>query len=825
MAALTAVLWGVKTQGEVRPVPRGAYDQQKRGRSGSPWRQAPALLPAGAAVVGVALGVHLELASRGAWAAAAVAVLAALGLALGRFPQRFNPGRSVLWLALGMAVVMLRAGELPGAVAPAEGKPVTAVVEAVGPWQRGDFGWNGPARVVALAQGSGDGLRTHRWPRHLWLQLPEAPDQPPVGRLRLRGYVRRGTGFFNHPSQPPGRWRLRVKSYRLLEVERPAGLGFRLGAKLQQRVERALSEAQGAAFEGTAAGDGIAWVRALVLGDASRLPPALVRSLRRWGVGHLLAVSGLHVAAVAALALVLLAWLPRGPRLVLALVPVALYLLLVGPRPSILRAALMALAMVAALVLRRPPVAANALACFVLAVVATAPALIFELSFQLTVSATGALILLAPALARRWTRLPAFLAQPLAATVAAQIATLPFALPVFHLWAPAAPLANLLVVPWAGGLLVLCLGWVLLALASPELAGGLLPVLDAWSVPARWLEAMPPHPLWLQASAVGPWGALALSGVLLAVAWWPRRSMPVAAFAGVALLVAGVWNPFSNTAVSEPQALMLDVGQGEALVLRDGRKAVLVDGGGWRSGGLGQRVLLPALVGKGIRKLDAVVLTHDDRDHCGGLQEIVDYLPVAELWADRRWLGRPCADALAQRAPLRPLAVGEVRQLGRWRLEVLASGLGEAAEALEGNDDSLVLRATVPARFGGWQESAAPEERCLLLTGDIEAPAERRLLAEDPEALRCDLLKIAHHGSKTSTIEAFLRAVAPRRAWISAGRGNSYGHPAHPTLHRLRRHRIQILRTDLHGQVQLHLPPAGGWWVETATAPGLEASP
>ncbi|MDY7096449.1 MAG: DNA internalization-related competence protein ComEC/Rec2, partial [Acidobacteriota bacterium] len=471
------------------------------------------------------------------------------------------------------------------------------------------------------------------------------------------------------------------------------------------------------------------------------------------------------------------------------------------------------------------PVAVNALACFVLAVVVAAPALIFELSFQLTVSATASLVLLAPALARRWRRLPAFLAQPLAATVAAQIATLPFALPVFHLWAPAAPLANLLVVPWAGVLLVLCLGWVLIALAVPGFAGLLLPILDAWSLPAQWLEGAPPHPLWLQASAVGPWGALALAvvllSVMLSVTWWPRRWGAAVVLAGGLLLIVGSPGLFSNTVVPEPRALMLDVGQGEALVLRDGRRAVLVDGGGWRSGGLGQRVLLPALVGRGIRKLDAVVLTHDDRDHCGGLEEIVDYLPVEELWVDDRWLGRPCAQALARRASLRPVAVGEIRRLGRWRLEVLASGFDEGSEELDGNDDSLVLRATV---VGESRSGPEPEERCLLLTGDIEAPAERRLLTKSPEALPCDLLKIAHHGSKTSTTEAFLRAVAPRRAWISAGRGNSYGHPAHPTLRRLQRHQIQILRTDLHGQVQLRFPPAGGCWIETATAPGVETS-
>jgi competence protein ComEC len=245
---------------------------------------------------------------------------------------------------------------------------------------------------------------------------------------------------------------------------------------------------------------------------------------------------------------------------------------------------------------------------------------------------------------------------------------------------------------------------------------------------------------------------------------------------------------------------MVDVGQGDALLIRDGARALLVDGGGWSEGDFGGRVLVPALAAEGVRRLEALVLTHPDRDHCAGLLDLVDYLPAEELWVAPRTAESACGRALLLRPGprLRVLWRGERASLGRWRFHALHP---PAAGGGEDNDRSLVLLGTAAGRR-------------VLLTGDIEAGAERLLVAEQPEALRADVLKVAHHGSKSSTTAAFLAAVQPRLGLISSGLHNPYGHPHPQVVARLAEHGIPALRTAGAGMVVVRFPPGGGLRVE-----------
>jgi len=251
---------------------------------------------------------------------------------------------------------------------------------------------------------------------------------------------------------------------------------------------------------------------------------------------------------------------------------------------------------------------------------------------------------------------------------------------------------------------------------------------------------------------------------------------------------------------------MFDVGQGDALLLRDRSRAVLVDGGGWSEGDFGGRVLLPALAGEGVERLDAVVLTHADRDHCRGLVDLVDYLPVREVWTAEPARTQPCGAELAARPgpALRVLARGQQASIGHWQIEALSPAAGDAGAD---NDLSLVLVASALGR-------------CLLLTGDVEAAAELRLARRDGDSLRCDLLKVAHHGSKTSTVAPFLRAVRPRLALVSVGAGNSYGHPSEAVLARLAKAGIPIVRTDRMGAVVVRWRQHGSLALEFPGPPG-----
>jgi competence protein ComEC len=350
--------------------------------------------------------------------------------------------------------------------------------------------------------------------------------------------------------------------------------------------------------------------------------------------------------------------------------------------------------------------------------------------------------------------------------------------------------------------------WTAAALVSPRAAAHLLPLLDALAQPFSWPSRIRPE-VWLSlpllVSPAAAWGLALACGALLFAR--PPRRLARAAVSAAALLCIGscLWAPLTAGFGHGPELAMLDVGQGDSLLLRDGSHAILIDGGGWDHGDLGGRVLLPALLGEGIRRIDALVMTHPDHDHCAGLVDISGYLPVREVWMGPGWKAEGCAGQLMSLpgARLRLLSRGQKLAVGRWRLTVLHP---EPAESGGTNEHSLVLRAEV---FG----------RSVLLTGDMESRAESRVLDCCERQARADVLKVAHHGSKTSSTESFLDAVSPRLALISAGVNNLYHHPSPIVVDRLREHGVRMLRTDRDGMVLLRFRADGRTHIELPGAP------
>lgn len=719
-----------------------------------------------------------------------LAALALAGLALGR-----QTGTCLAFLACGLLAAAVRLG-LPGdpLSGVSQDRPAEAIAKVAGHWTPDDEGWSAPARVLRLLQGGR--LMTPAQEINLHLPDPDEPPPPFGTTLRAKGYLTRSPGFANRIPSPPGPWRLRVKSRRLLEIESPPGLLEGLSGVIRSRVEKAYGAA------GPAKGAGKALARALVLGDVSELPMAWKRGLRITGIYHLMSVSGVHVALVAGVVWLLGGWLPRSLRLLLMLAAIVLYLLLVGPLPALVRSAVMGGLAVLALLAERPPAAANALGWAVILLLLDQPDVALSPAFQLTVSATAGLLLLAPPLARRWQGrwFPLRAAEPVAASVGAQLATLPWSLPRFHMLSPLAPLLNLPAVPWTGLALIASLAWTAIALVSPGLAGKLLPALDALAVPFSWPSRTPPD-VWLPVPLVlsAGWAWLLAAGVA-ALLLLPLRRTRI-----LVLVVPAVLAVLGRSGRHDPELAMLDVGQGDSILLRDGDRAVLVDGGGSRGGDIGGRALLPALLGEGVRSLDALVMTHPDNDHCGGLVDIAAYLPVREVWMAPGWDPASCAGKLLSLPGVRTrfLWRGQRLSLGRWRFTALHP---EADDRHPVNERSLVLLAEVRGRR-------------VLLTGDIESWAEHDLAGCCARALRADFLKVAHHGSRTSSTEAFLDVVAPRLALISAGVNNLYHHPSPEVVERLGEHGARVLRTDRAGEIAVWFGRDGRMRIETPGEP------
>lgn len=546
--------------------------------------------------------------------------------------------------------------------------------------------------------------------------------------------------------------------------------------------------------------------RALVLGEDD-LSETDRDAFKKSGLAHLLAVSGMHlVIVVAGIVAALRAVLVRVPAIaarieaarVAALfgVPLAwLYADLAGGSGSALRAAWMMTAALLARVLARRSDAQRALALSVIAMTASDPLAPFDASFTLSVVATVGMILLSPRL--ELSRLPPFLARSLAASAAATLACAP----VIARMSPDLPLlgivANVVAVPVgeAAALPLCLLHAVLSGFPSAErgaavAASGALAVVRAIATVFAGAGIAAPPPIG------GQLASLACAAIVSLVARRPRRIV-VAGIAMVLVLEMFARRPPKGVL----RVTFLDVGQGDAALVDfpDGALA-LVDGGGLVGSpvDVGERVLLPVLRSRRRAKIDLVVLTHPHPDHFLGLGAALARVEVGAFWDTGQGEDEGATGAYAEllstlrrrRVPiLRPRDLCGTRAFGGATIDVLAPCPAPSSDRGP-NDNSFVLRI----RHG---------RRAFLFAGDAERALEGDLVVQHGPQLRADVLKVGHHGSRTSSSPAFLEAVKPELAVISSGTRNRFGHPHAETLDALARIRARVFRTDREGAITI----------------------
>jgi competence protein ComEC len=774
---------------------------------------------------GADLALAIVLASVGA-------TVAAVGRTWGTTRPASLARRAVVPMAVGGFIVAVRL--LAGGPPPTD--PV--VPDGAGPWQARVVGVGSPraGQQTATLQIEPGGLRVAA-------TLPRYPEIVPGDRVvaggRLEPLPADDGGYGTYLRRVGAAATLRSRS--LERVGRDEGPASAIEAARRasgEALTRSLPEPEA----GLAAG--------IIIGLRDRVDRDLAAAFTTAGVSHVVAISGWNIAIVGSLIGALIRGrMGRRGRSLVTLLAIVAYTLAAGASPSVVRAAAMAAVVLLARESGRSGAAATALGWAVVLLLVADPRTVSDAGFQLSVLATGGLIAWATPITgrlRAWRggRLPGWLAESLGVSFAAEAATLPLVLAGFGRFALLAPAVNLVVVPlvpvaMAVGTVALIGGW--LAQAGVPAIVGVILGLPGWLILAvlvivvRVAAALP----FASITLAQPWATVAGVGAALAVLGAatagrrlripgrggrrPRRApeptqpprstiaprpgsavrldrrRSVRFLAGsLALSLVVVLVAAANRPDGQVRVTVLDVGQGDAILVEGGRGGrLLVDGGPDPDRLL---VALDARLPPWDRRIDLLVLTHPHEDHVAGLALLLHRYRIGRTF-EPGMIG-PGPGYRAWQAALRGLglqpdrlATGDAFGLDQIRFHVLWPDSGKVpSEPPDGgtaiNNVSIVLLGEVG------------RER-FLLAGDIEEGVDPILLARGLPHV--ELLKIAHHGSRTSSSGPFLDAVRPRVAIASAGSGNPYGHPTRATLDRVAARGATVLRTDLNGSVEVTL--------------------
>jgi competence protein ComEC len=591
------------------------------------------------------------------------------------------------------------------------------------------------------------------------------------------------------------------KSARLVERggAGDAGLVRRLAARLREAAGGVLARSMP---PGTERG----LVRAMVLGDRSEIDEPTAEAFRASGTYHVLALSGAQVALVAGLIVGALRWLRASPwmQAVVTATVIGFYAVLVGGDVPVVRAALMASAVLAGRALELDGDAANLLGLAALVLLADRPANAADVGFQLSFGATLGILALAGPLTRGVPRLPLRVDLAVAASVAAQCALAPILAAWFHRLAPAAVVLNIAAVPLSAAVLLAGLALLVVAPLSP--GAGQLAADVAW-IAARALRLsgdLGPLGPWLDIRVAGPsLLAVALYASGLGLLYRGRRR------AGLGLLlachVALVTGRLARPADGRLHLTVIDVGQGDSLLLGSpSGRHLLVDAGGSRDARFdpGERRVAPELWRRGVHRLDFFVVTHAQPDHVGGAPFLLRAFRATELWEgpapvrDRAWR-RVDARLDVGRAARVTVAEGMERDWDGVHIAVRGPLRPRRPPLAVRNEDSVVLDVA----FG---------EVHLLLTGDVLGEAEDALRV--PRAV---VVKVPHHGSRSSSRPSLVARASPGLAVISVGAHNAFGQPHPEVVERYRRAGALVLRTDRDGTVEV-ATDGRAVWVRTA---------
>ena len=554
----------------------------------------------------------------------------------------------------------------------------------------------------------------------------------------------------------------------------------------------------------TVGGQEGALLKALLLGQRWTIEPGTVDAFQRTGLAHVLSISGLHIGYIVMLLHFLFSRFPlqRWTPLIFEATILLLYCLLVGAAPSVMRAVVMAVIYSVGKTMGRKSDTINSAGVAAFLILLIRPMDILEVGFQLSFLAVGSIALLYRPIQERLRFLPSKVSSLIAVTLSAQLGTFPLTVYCFNTLTPWSVLTNLVLVPalgavTMGGFLILPVGMIFPAAA--KIAAVPLRVLCRLVLAVTDLAAKLPF---ASIPAVSPSipAILVYYLVLLTLSRerpaFIRRPYVVCTVL-IGTLVAG---PFL-VEVRKPKDLevtFVDVGQGDCTLIRtpDG-KTILMDGGGKEDRNVGEDTVLPFLLKNGVSSLDLVIMSHCHYDHIGGLLPVLEQLPVDAFMEYPPGQAEPAYLELKETVRRKGIDVLTAKRGQTWRigrevkLHILYPEDRVVKSLAHGNENNYSLVILME-----YQDTS------VLFTGDMEDRVEYYLAGRIRQE-NVDILKVPHHGSRTSSTESFLDAISPKAGVIQVGI-NLFGHPSPQTLDRLEQRGARVYRNDEQGAVMMH---------------------
>ena len=552
-----------------------------------------------------------------------------------------------------------------------------------------------------------------------------------------------------------------------------------------------------ALFDGQ--GDVGALCQALVCGYREQLRETdLYAACKTVGVAHLVAVSGAHLSITCGMIASVLQVVrtPRKFSLAIQLAVLSVYLVLTGMPISALRAAAMAVVGMTSFLARRRRATLSALGACIVVIIAISPQSSVSISFFLSAMSTLGIIALMPLISSWLSAVPLVrrIAEPLALTLAAMVATTPFSAALFSQLPLVSPVANLVVAPLFTLALTVSLVGSVASLAAPVVAPLALPFANgAAFLLAQAITIFAEIPFaCVPVSLSVSWGlALSIAGPLLLWILWPQLTGETIFAMGSAACACAIIFVVIVPLFRPSEIVMLDVAQGDAFLLRSKGSAILIDTGNHDA------LLKEALARQGIFHLDAVIISHADDDHCGSLQALDGVVAIDSVLVAQDAVTCDCescegliksASSVVGSDNVMPLVVGDTVTCGEFSLKVIWP---HKFNDEGGNADSLCLLASLATGGGTWTA---------LFCGDAESDQLKEMI--DEGALGdIDIYKVGHHGSKAALTESVVNIIRPEVSLVSVGEGNRYGHPAAQTLSLLDNVGSHVFRTDEMGDV------------------------